>query len=122
MARRAVSLGLELVELEHVVDAARLLAAELATEQFGHLEDHRRAPRLIEAVLGLATARLELLQRAIGGQLDPRWLAAASNVPLPAVDDAEQQDLVLEPWSPGRRIKMAELDLERARKVKRRKR
>jgi len=113
-----ISIGLELATISDGIDAARLLANELRTEQFGYEEDFRRAPRLIEAVLALAVARLDLLQRAIGGSVDPHWLATAYNQPLPPIDDAEQQDVILDAWSPEHRAEMAKAELRRWNKSK----
>lgn len=115
---RGISLALELSTIGEAIDAARLLADEMSTEQFGHEEDFRRAPRLIEGVLALAVARVDLLQRAIRGGLDPRQLTTAYNRPWPPSDDPEQQDVVLESWSPERRAQMAKAELRRARKAK----
>jgi len=113
-----ISLGRELDVISDAVDAARLLADEITTEQFSREQDFNRAPRLIKSVLSLAVARMELLQRAIGGSVDPRWLATSYNRPLPASDDREQQDVILDAWSPEHRAEMAKVELRRFKKTK----
>jgi len=113
-----ISIGLELEVLSDAIDAARLPADEITTEHFGREQDFRRAPKLIEAVLALAVARLDLLQRAIGGGVDPRCLATAYNQPLPLSDDPEQQDLILDSWSQGHRADIAKAELRRVKRAK----
>jgi hypothetical protein len=74
--RRRLYLRRELHMIHGAVEAARILAEAVATDQLGPELDHRRAPRAITSMLSLVGGRLQVLRRAAqrGGR-DP-WRRA----------------------------------------------
>ena len=69
--RRRLYLRRELREIYGAVEAARILAEAVATDQLGPELDHRRAPRALTSMLSLVGERLQVLRRAAGRRDDP---------------------------------------------------
>ncbi|HYO52579.1 hypothetical protein [Archangium sp.] len=86
----AVSLNLELANLEHALRGASLLAELLANHDLPDEETQRMAPQCITAQLALVNARLRHVGRVIRGEEDAETLWAPHNAinpsPLPGED------------------------------------
>src|SRR5690606_17407505 len=62
--RKRLYLRRELHVIRGAVEAARILAEAVATDQLGPARDHHRAPRALTSLLSLVEARLRGLHRA----------------------------------------------------------
>jgi hypothetical protein len=85
----AVSLNLELANLEHALRGTSLLAELLANHDLPDEETQRMAPHCISAQLALVNARLRHVSRVIRGEEDAETLWAPHNAinPLPRPGD-----------------------------------
>ncbi|MFH0899238.1 MAG: hypothetical protein V2A73_01285 [Pseudomonadota bacterium] len=75
-----ISVRWEVSEINHAVVGARLLLEELSIDNHGDVPLVRDATRAAQAVLELVEARLKLLDRCIGREVDPRLLASRHNM------------------------------------------
>ena len=95
MKARRLSLGWELGELEHAVDAARILCGLSGEGQFATRQEAERAPLAAAAVLVLVAERLRLVRRVVHGWVPSELLVAPHN----EIDDndapAESDDILL---------------------------
>ncbi|HYO58519.1 hypothetical protein [Archangium sp.] len=86
----AISLNMELANLEHALRGASLLAELLANHDLPDEETQRMAPHCITAQLALVNARLRQVGRVIRGEEDAETLWAPHNAinpsPLPGDD------------------------------------
>lgn len=115
-----VSLRDELANLARALEALRLLVDELRHDQLATERDRERVPHVVSAVVGLAIARLRLLQHVIGGSLNPQLLAEEFNEAV-ARSEVEGEDLIVQEWDAGRRLEAASAELSRARRSAQRK-
>jgi len=102
----AVSLNLELANLEHALRGTSLLAELLANHNLPDEEARRMAPHCIVAQLALVNARLRQVGRVIQGEEDAETLWAVHNAttPLPLPGDDGDVRLVSKsspPPAPG---------------------
>jgi hypothetical protein len=120
----AVSLGLELANLEHALRGASLLAELLANHDLPDEETQRMAPHCISAQLALVNARLRHVGRVIRGEEDAETLWAPHNATSPSALPGDDGDvrLVSTTLSPFARIsrKVAEHKPRARRAVKKR--
>jgi hypothetical protein len=79
MPSRAVSLSAEILELEGVVTAAKLLVDLLRYDQWGEEGDVRRIPRATSAVLAMLECRMKQTARALRGEANPDTILAQHN-------------------------------------------
>ncbi|WP_248345402.1 hypothetical protein [Anaeromyxobacter paludicola] len=93
--QKAISVGYELLTLQHAVEAAAALV------EAGSADLDGRAEHQVLAVLALVGCRLRDLGRAVGGHLDPAVLWAPHNAALDGIRGGEDRDVVLPP-SPDR--------------------
>lgn len=92
---RVISLKWDLAEVAHAVEAANILLDELSMDLRGDEPVVRSASRAAAAVISLVEARLDLLRRAVGGEVDARLLLAKHNV-LDDVPEEDEPDLYIE--------------------------
>jgi hypothetical protein len=108
----AVSLGLELANLEHALRGASLLAELLANHDLPDEETQRMAPHCIVAQVSLINARLRHVGRVIRGEEDAESLWAPHNAtspsPLPGDDEDVRLVVKLPPSLPRSTGKTAE--------------
>ena len=108
----AVSLNLELSNLEHALRGASLLAELLANHNLPDEETQRMAPHCIAAQLALVDARLRHLGRIIRGEEDAETLWAPHNAtsssPRPGDDEDVRLVVKLPPSLPRSTGKTAE--------------
>jgi hypothetical protein len=97
----AISLGLELANLEHALRGASLLAELLANHDLPDEETQRMAPHCISAQLGLVNARLRHVGRVIRGEEDAETLWAPHNATSPSALPGDDGDVRLVPKSPA---------------------
>jgi hypothetical protein len=91
----AVSLGLELANLEHALRVASLLAELLANHDLPDEETQRMAPHCISAQLALVNARLRHVGRVIRGEEDAETLWAPHNATTPSPLPGDDGDVRL---------------------------
>ncbi|HYO68478.1 MAG TPA: hypothetical protein VEU33_20590 [Archangium sp.] len=96
----AVSLNLELTNLEHALRGASLLAELLANHDLPDEETQRMAPHCITAQLALVNARLRHLGRVIRGEEDAETLWAPYNATSPSPLPGDDGDVRLVSKSP----------------------
>lgn len=75
----SVSLAAELAALAEALKAAQLIAELLANESMPSIERAARAPRMLEAMLGLLVDRLHLLHKVVVGAAAVRLLVSPQN-------------------------------------------
>lgn len=92
----SVSLVDELDALADVIDSAQLVTELLANGGLPDGEAVARAPRMLEAVLAVASSRLRLLRKVILRQADPGLLRGRRNARQPPVQKWEDPDLLLD--------------------------
>jgi hypothetical protein len=92
---RAVSLTMELVNLEHALRGASLLAELLANQDLPDEETQRMAPHCITAQLALVNARLRQVGRVIRGEEDAETLWAPHNATSPSPRPGDDEDVRL---------------------------
>ena len=102
----AISLNLELANIEHALRGTSLLAELLANHNLPDEEARRMAPHCIVAQLALVNARLRQVGRVIRGEEDAETLWAVHNAttPLPLPGDDGDVRLVSKsppPLAPG---------------------
>jgi len=118
----AVSLNLELSNLEHALRGASLLAELLANHNLPDEETQRMAPHCIAAQLALVDARLRHLGRVIRGEEDAETLWAPHNAtnssPRPGDDEDVRLVVKLPPSLPRSTGKTAERKPRSRRAVK----
>lgn len=95
MKRRRISLAWELEELEQALEAARMLCDASSQEQHGTEHDARIAPRVTSAVLTLIGQRLQLLIRAVHGNVAGEVLAGGHNVVVGRTVHVDGDDLLI---------------------------
>jgi hypothetical protein len=95
----AVSLGLELANLEHALRGASLLAELLANHDLPDEETQRMAPHCISAQLALVNARLRHVGRVVRGEEDAETLWAPHNATSPSPLPGDDGDVRLVPRS-----------------------
>jgi len=91
----AVSLNLELANLEHALRGASLLAELLANHDLPDEETQRMAPHCISAQLALVNARLRHVGRVIRGEEDAETLWAPHNATSPSPRPGDDEDVRL---------------------------
>lgn len=91
----AVSLTMELANLEHALRGASLLAELLANHDLPDEETLRMAPHCITAQLALVNARLRHLGRVIRGEEDAETLWAPHNATSPSPRPGDDEDVRL---------------------------
>ncbi|MFY0571131.1 hypothetical protein ACN28E_45880 [Archangium lansingense] len=96
----AVSLNLELANLEHALRGASLLAELLANHDLPDEETQRMAPHCISAQLALVNARLRQVGRVIRGEEDAEMLWAPHNAINPSPLPGDDGDMRLVSKSP----------------------
>lgn len=74
-----VSLADELAAIAEVLESAQLIAELLATNAMPDEYTSERAPKMLEAVLALAVARVRLLRKVVIGAADVRLLVGRNN-------------------------------------------
>lgn len=90
---KAVSVSAELTAIQRAVEGAALL---VEIDRQGGIESEDSRP-FVAAILALAACRLRDLGRAGRGSLDVETFWAPHNA---AVDDSDEEDLILYPASP----------------------
>lgn len=118
---KKISVSDELATVRLGLDGVRLLAFAYLEEQVGSDQDVRQAPRVISALACLLSARLESVQRALAGHVDPRTILTPDN-DVTCVDESECADTILREWSDreiadhaAEELRMARVRLERAK-------
>ena len=96
----AVSLNLELANLEHALRGTSLLAELLANHNLPDEEARRMAPHCIAAQLALVNARLRQVGRVIRGEEGAERLWAVHNATLPSPLPGDDGDVRLVSKSP----------------------
>ncbi len=96
----AVSLNLELANIEHALRGAALLAELLANHNLPDEEARRMAPHFITAQLALVNARLRQVSRVIRGEEDAETLWAVHNATTPLPLPGDDGDVRLVSKSP----------------------
>jgi hypothetical protein len=81
MKRRgeSISLAAELAGLAEALKSAQLIAELLANDSMPSVERAARAPRMLEATLGLVVDRLHLLNKVVVGTADVGLLVNPQN-------------------------------------------
>ena len=97
----AVSLNLELSNLEHALRGASLLAELLGNHDLPDEETQRMAPHCISAQLALVNARLRHVGRVIRGEEDAETLWAPHNATSPSPLPGDDGDVRLVSKSPS---------------------
>jgi hypothetical protein len=95
---KAVSVSAELTVIQRAIEGATLL---VEVDRQGGVEGEDPRP-LVAAILELASCRLRDLGRAARGSLDVENFWARHNA---AVEDSDQEDLILYPAAPAGRSK-----------------
>jgi len=91
----AVSLNLELSNLEHALRGAALLAELLGNHDLPDEETQRMAPHCIVAQVSLINARLRHMGRVIRGEEDAETLWAPHNATSPSPLPGDDEDVRL---------------------------
>ncbi|MGH8431154.1 MAG: hypothetical protein ACREUF_12205 [Solimonas sp.] len=92
--RHVVSLGAELSELRHAVEAARMIVDILRHQAADDEYDLFHAPDAASAVLALIECRLLLVCRVVAGHSNVELLLAHHNQRAPTAQD-DEPDIVL---------------------------
>jgi hypothetical protein len=115
----AVSLGLELANLEHALRGASLLAELLANYDLPDEETQRMAPHCITAQLALVNARLRHVGRVIRGEEDAETLWAPHNATSPLPLPGDDGDVRLVPKASAPVSRSAAKTVERKPRTRR---
>ena len=88
-----MNLADELAAIAEVLESAQLIAELLSTHAMPDQHTSERAPKMLEAVLALAVARVGLLRKVVVGAVDVQLLASRHNRALhrQAGDDPDVQ-------------------------------
>jgi hypothetical protein len=108
-----LSLGWELMSIQHAIDGARILVDCIANHQFGSEHDKKAAPHAAAATLALVSLRLRELWRAVQGTTNPADTMWAPHNATEHRANAHD-DIYLAEWSAEQTLIAAEENLARA--------
>lgn len=116
VAKKTLSLGWELMEIQSAVEGARILIDGIRQQQFGSEHDEKVAPHAASAALTLVSLRLRDLWRAVQGMANPaETIWAHHNATDLRAGDEHHDDIYMTGWSAEARLSHAESELACAR-------
>lgn len=116
MPRKRLSVSNELHILISAIEGVRYLADRLSRDGFDDPEN-LTIPESIASNLSLLTERLRLFERVVRGVVDPRLLLCEGNEAFAPLDDDDEEDIVLEQWSPRRASRKHRAEWKRNRTI-----